>query len=156
MSDVVRRNGMKRLLQSLAWFVFLGILLVAAAMLYSTQRGSMTWYFRVNGQVTVDGRRTTGYLHANTQKTALLLTRTDDATPETYLVPFEHNKLIWDCGKWHPIRFLPIAIGGLNPPCSGFADPAKLHDPPLAATLVRAPRLVEFSTASGRRIKGEW
>ena len=148
---------MKKLLHILVWVVSIGILVLAGAMVYSTQRGHMTWYFRVNGQVTVDGRKTTGYLHANTLKTLLLLTRTDDATPETYAVSLDRGRPIIDCGEWHPIRFLPMPVGDLNPPCSGFtADPAQDRDPPIPATLVRAPRYVEFSTASGKKVKGEW
>jgi hypothetical protein len=61
-----------------------------------------------------------------------------------------------DCGEWHPIRFLPMAVRDANPPCSGFTDPARIHDPPVGKTLVRTPRSVEFSTASGKRVKGEW
>ena len=125
--------------------------------MYSTHRGHMTWYFRVNGLVTVDGRKTTGYLHANTQKTLLLLSRTDHDRPETYAVSLDRGRSILDCGEWHPIRFLPMPVGDVNPPCSGVtAAPAQDRDPPVPATLVRAPRYVEFSTASGKKVKGEW
>jgi hypothetical protein len=147
---------MKKLFSILFWFVFVGLIVAAAAMLYSTERGYMTWYFRVNGRVTVDGQPTSGYLHANTQKTILLLTRTDASRPETDLMPLDPHQPMLDCGEWHPIRFLPMAVGDLNPPCSGFTDPARVHDPPVGKTLVRAPRSVEFSTVSGRKIKGEW
>jgi hypothetical protein len=146
---------MKRLLRFLGWVIFVGALLAIGGMIYSTQSGYTTWYLRVNGQVTVDGRKTTGYLHANTQRTLLLLTRTDDSRRQTYLIPVDGKK-IFDCGGWHPIRFLPMAVGDLNPPCSVFTDPAPVTDAPIDSTLIRGRRSVEFSTASGKKIKAEW
>jgi hypothetical protein len=150
-------RDMKKLFRILGFLVFAAIVLFASAMLYSTVKGYTTWYFRVNGQVTVDGHTTSGYIHVNTQRTLLLLTRTDGAEPETYLVSIVGNKQIFDCGDWHPIRFLPVPIGHLNPPCSVFtADPAKVVDPPVSATLAIARRSIEFSTVSGKRVKAEW
>jgi hypothetical protein len=147
---------MKKLLRIVGGLSLAGVLVVAGAVLYSTVRGSMTWYFRVNGRVTVDGHKTTGYMHANTQRTILLLTRTDGGRPETYLVPLGERRAIFDCGDWHPVRFLPIAIGDLSPACSPFTDPAKVVDAPIDKTLVRGRRSVEFSTASGKKVKAEW
>jgi hypothetical protein len=148
---------MKKLRQILGSLIFGGILLVAFSLVYSTARGNMTWYFRVNGQVTVDGHKTTGYLHANTQRTILLLTRTDGPRPETYLIPVGENGAVLDCRDWHPVRCLPFPVRQVNPPCSVFTvDPAKRADPPVAATAIRRARSVEFSTASGKRVRAEW
>ena len=63
---------MKRLSKTVGQIIVIVILFLVGAMLYSTIKGYTTWYFRVNGQVTVDGRHTTGYLHANLQRTLLL------------------------------------------------------------------------------------
>jgi len=148
---------MKTVLRILSSLVLIAVLLMAGAMLYSTWRGYMTWCFRVNGQVTVDGHRTTGYMHANTRKTILLLTRTDGSRPETYLVSLGDEQAILDCGKWHPTRFLPFSVSHVNPPCSAFTvEPADVADPPVAATLVRDRRSIEFSTASGKKIRAEF
>jgi hypothetical protein len=147
---------MKGLLRALGTLIFFSVLLLAGAMLYSTLKGYTTWYFRVNGRVTVDGRKTTGYMHANTQRTILLLTRTDDARPETYLVPLRGHQAVLDCGAWHPARFLPFPVGDLSPPCSFFTDPAAVRDPLATGTLQRMPRSVEFATVSGRKVKAEW
>lgn len=148
---------MKRLVQIFGWGVFVGVLLLAGVLLYSTASGQLTWYFRVNGQVMVDGQETTGYLHANMQKTLLMLTRTDDARPETYLVSLGDERAVLDCGEWRAIRFLPFPVGDVSPPCStSTVAPAKFLDPPVAATRVRAARSVEFSTASGKKVRGEW
>jgi len=137
--------------------VLIAVLIVAGAIWYSAAKGYTTWYFRVDGQVTVDGHETTGYMHANTQKTILLLTRTDDGRAETYLVSLGDEKAILDCGKWHPTRFLPFPIGHVNPPCSMFAvEPADVADAPVSATLVRKQTSVEFTTASGKKVKAEW
>jgi hypothetical protein len=107
----------------------------------------------------VNGRATAGYLHANTKKTLLLLTRTDDPKPETYLVFLEREAKmqVLDCGEFHPLRFLPFPVGHLNPPCSVFSgEPVKFQDPPLSTTLTIGRNYVEFSTASGKRIRGQW
>jgi hypothetical protein len=148
---------MKKVLRSLGSIVFLALIFVAGSLAYSTWRGYIGWYFLVNGQVVVNGRETTGYLHANTDKTLLMLTRTDDSQPETYLVSLGPERAVVDCGEWHPLRFLPFPVGHVNSPCSFFTvDPAKLRDPPVTSTLERRPRYVEFSTASGKKVRAQW
>jgi len=57
---------MKKMLRILGWLLAAGVLVLVSATLYSTLEGYTTWYFRVNGQVTVDGHETNGYMHANT------------------------------------------------------------------------------------------
>jgi hypothetical protein len=137
--------------------ILTGTLSVGAGVVYSTAKGYMSWYFRVNGEVTVDGHATPGYMHANTQRTVLLLTRTDEARPETYLVALEHGQRIIDCGEWHPSRFVPFSIGDVNPPCSAFSlDPIKILDAPVPKSLVLGRRSIEFSTSSGKKIRAEW
>jgi hypothetical protein len=122
---------MKNFLRALGRMAVIAVLFMVASIVYSTWRGYIRWYFRVDGQVLVNGQKTTGYLHANTDKTILLLTRTDDSRPETYLVSLGPTKSVFDCGEWHPLRFLPFPIGDLSHPCSAFTiDPAKVHDPP--------------------------
>jgi hypothetical protein len=143
---------MRTLLKVLGWLVLVAVLVVASRELYF---GNTTWYFRVNGQVTVDGHKTTGYLHANVRRTALLVTRTDAVRPETYLVSLGDEKAILDCGRWHPTRFLPSPIGDINPPCF-LSDPKEIADAAISATLKFEPRSVEFSTASGKKVKAEW
>src|SRR5271157_943248 len=135
--------------------VLMGIVLVLVSIAYSTVKGHMTWYFRVNGEVTVDGHKTSGYMHANTDRNVLLLTRTDGKSRETYSILLSYGKGINDCGEWNPPRFFPIAIGDVDPPCL-IVDPAKVIDAPLAGTLVRERRSVQFSTASGKKVKAEW
>ena len=146
---------MKKLLRVIGWLFALVVIVIAFAMVHSTANGYIRWYFRVGGTVTVDGRKT-GYLHANTTRTMLLVTRTDESRPETYLVPLPDRRFITDCGDWHPIRFLPMPIGDINPPCSIFTDPATVQDAPVNSTLSTSRRSIEFLTASGKRIKAEW
>ena len=145
---------MKAVLRLIGWIVSLGVLLIATAVTYSTVKGRLTWFFRVNGSVLVNGQKTKGYLHANTTKTVLLVTRTDSGSPETYLVPLQGSAWIIDCGHWHPIRFLPVPIGDVNPPCSGYDTPT--GDWPMSPARIPSRRSVEFSTASGKKIKAEW
>ncbi len=148
---------MRKLLRTLGTLVLLALLWFAGSLAYSTWRGYAHWYFRVNGQVVVNGHETSGYLHANTDKTLLLLTRTDGSRPETYLVSLGPSKTVLDCGEWHPLRFLPFPVGDVNPPCTVSAsDPAKVHDPPTTATLTSGRNFIEFSTASGKKVKALW
>lgn len=134
----------------------LALLFVVGSSAYSTWRGYMLCYFRVNGQVIVDGQTTSGYLHANTDKTLLILTRTDDTRPESYLISLGPTKTSFDCGEAHPLPFLPFPVGDLNPPCSFFTDPAKVRDPPINGTVTAGRNFVEFSTASGKKVRGQW
>lgn len=144
---------MKTVLRTLGWIAFAAFILVASGVVYSTATGRLDWYFRVNGVVTINGQKSSGYLHTNTQRTILLITRTDASRPETYLVAVL-ERTIAHCGDWHPVRFLPFAVGGANPLCT--VDPATVLDPPLNASAVTGRRSIEFSTASGKKVKAEW
>jgi hypothetical protein len=148
--------GMKKLLRLLGWIVFLGLLVIAIGLGYSTAKGHSVWCFRVNGVVTVNGIRSNGYLHANTKRTFLFLTRMDENSPETYLVPLQGSDWIIDCGNWHPIRFMPVPMRDIDPPCSNYDTPSGVKDPPESRTLITSRRSVEFSTASGKKIRAEW
>lgn len=147
---------MKKLVRIVGVVLLLGILLLVFALVYTTVKGQTAWYFRVNGVITVNGQETTGYLHANSQRTILLITRTDGKKNETYLVPVTNRAVIMDCGDWNTVRFLPIPVGDLSPPCSAFTNPERVLDPSIPATLVQERRSISFSTASGKKIKAEW
>lgn len=156
LTDSLLTCVMKIALRILGSIVLVGILLGALALLYSTLQGHITWYFRVNGRVLVDGRQTSGYMHANTDRTILLITRSDGKRNETYLIPVTDRAAILDCGNWSPIHFVPTPVKGATPPCSASPDPANNPDPPNSSTLVREGRFVSFSTASGKKVKAEW
>jgi hypothetical protein len=148
---------MKALLRILGVVISFAVVLLVISTVYVTATGRLTWYFRVNGVVSIDGQTTSGYMHANTQRTILLITRTDGKRPETYLVSVGDGKPISDCGDWRPIRFFPFPVGDVNPPCLlPPVDPAKVLDAPLPKTMLHDRRSIEFSTASGRRVKAEW
>lgn len=147
---------MQRLLGVLGWIVLVTLLLAVGAVGYSTWSGDAHWYFRVNGQVAVDGRETTGYMHANTDKTLLLLTRTDEARPETYLVSLAPPTTVVDCGEWHPLRFVPFPVRA-NPPCTlSTVNSAKVHDPPASANITTGRNFIEFSTTLGKKVRAQW
>jgi hypothetical protein len=147
---------MNNLLRVLGRIVVVALLVAAVTVAYSAWRGNMSWYFRVNGQVAVDGHETTGYMHANTDKTLLLLTRTDEARPETYLVSLAQPTTVIDCGEWHPVRFLPFPVRE-NPPCTASTvDPGKVHDPPVSVNITTGRNFVEFSTKSGKKVRAQW
>ena len=90
---------MKRVVRIIGSLVLLVVVILVVAMVFSTAKGYTIWYFRVNGSVMVDGRETSGYMHANTHRDILLITRTDGSRPETYLVPVASGKPVLDCGK---------------------------------------------------------
>jgi hypothetical protein len=145
---------MKKMFRTAASVALAAFLLGAFA--YSTVKGQTTWYFRVNGQVFVDGRQTSGYMHANVDRTILLVTRTDGTKAEAYLVPVADRSAILDCGDWSPVRFLPNPVRSVHPPCSPLADATSTSDAPISSTLVREGRFVSFSTTSGKKIKAQW
>lgn len=152
----VMASFVKIALRAVGSIVLVGISLGAFALLYSTLEGHITWYFRVHGQVLVNGRQTSGYMHANTDRTILLITRSDGERNETYLIPVADHAAILGCGNWSPIHFVPTPIKGATPPCSVSPDPANNPDPPNSSTLFREGRFVSFSTASGKKVKAEW
>lgn len=147
---------MKKALRTVGSTVLAGFLLGALALLYSTVKGSTTWYFRVDGQVLVDDRETAGYMHANADRTILLVTRTDRKRAETYLVPVVDRAAIRYCGDWSPVRLMPNPVRVVNPPCSASTDPANISDAPISSTLIREGRFVSFSTVSGKKVKAQW
>jgi len=147
---------MRKLFGVLSRMMLVTAVFGVVASVYSTAKGYTIWFFRVSGSVTVDGHKTSGYMHANTKRMALLITRTDEGRPETYLVPLQGSHWIADCGNWHPIRFLPVPIGDLNPPCSGYDTPVGARDAPEYRSLITSRRSIEFSTASGKKVKAEW
>lgn len=146
---------MNKILRILGRTILAIAIVFAMATAYSTAKGHTTWYFRVNGSVTVDGQPTSGYMHTNTGRTVLLITRTDGSRPETYLVPLPASRAIRDCGTWHPIRFLPYAEGELNPLCMDVKS-ADVIDPPVNTSIVQAKRSIQFTTASGKKVKAEF
>jgi len=146
---------MNKALRILGQLILAGAIVFAVAIAYSTAKGYTTWFFRVNGSVTVDRHPTSGYMHTNAHRTILLVTRTDGSRPETYLVPLSDSKLILDCGAWHPVRFLPNPVGDLNPLCMDVKS-ADVIDAPANTSVVRAGRSIQFTTASGKKVKAEF
>jgi hypothetical protein len=146
---------MRKLTKIIGYLVAVGIAIIVASMVYSTAQGRTQWYFRVNGEITVDGHSTSGYLHANLRRTVLLLTRTDGKRAETYLVYLPGMTMV-DCGDWNPPRFFPSMVSDVNPPCSPIANPATNLDPPLSGSAITRQRSIELSTASGKHVKAEW
>ena len=148
---------MKKLLRVLGWILFAGVLLIVFAIAYSTAMGRVTWVFRVNGSVLVNGQKTSGYLHADPQRTSIFLTRTDEGRRETYRVRVLGRKAVDDCLDWSPPRFLPFPLRSDDEaPCMGLPARSTVMDAPVGATLIPSRRSVEFTTSSGKTIKAEW
>jgi len=94
-------------------------------------------------------------MHANVDRTVLLVTRTDGNKAETYLVPVADRATILDCGDWSPVRFIPNPVRKENSPCTALLPSAKTSDAPISSSLVREGRFLSFSTASGKKIKAQ-
>lgn len=145
---------LKKLAKLLGLLFILVAIVVVIFLVLSTMAGTTQWFFRVNGQVSVNGQENSGYMHANTLRTFLLVTTTDGQKPETYVVPLISIKM-WGCSSWHPIRFLPTPMGTWSS-CNLPAYSAVVVDPPLPKTLMCHQRSIEFTTASGRKVKAEF
>ena len=132
-------------------------LLVAAPLTYSTARGYTEWWLMSGGHVAVDGVRE-GYLHRNWSRSAVIVTRTDLATRQSYLIQLNGSKFLTYCGDWHAPRLPAFPIGDVNPPCMGFDNEAEHQegDYPLSSTLSSRPGFVEFSTVRGKRVTVSW
>lgn len=137
--------------------LFAFALLIAAGLTYSTVHGYMGWWFWSSGSVVVDGNRH-GYIHINSQHSAVIITRTDSNPRQSYLVDLSGIKWMIHCGDWHAPRFPAFAIGDVNPPCSIFGNGADLPtaDNPIVDTLKAGLRSVEFQTMQGRRVSASW
>jgi hypothetical protein len=134
------------------------LVLITLAVAYSTCSGYMVWYLPIRSRIFLDDHETEGYVHrCLTDHRLVMITIRNNPKPETYLVWLEHRHNIVDCGQFHPPPYLPIPIGDLSPPCSMFnIDPTEVRDPPMTQTLLTTPMSVEFSTASGHKIRAQW
>ena len=152
----MQRARKRRIAQFLGMFAIMAVVL-AAPIGYSTLRGYTSWWLGLRGTVKVNGV-SGGYMHKNTEGTAIILTRTDTQPRQSYLIGLSKPGLLLDCGGWSAPHSPVFAIGDVNPPCSFFssreADPKT--DRPLAPTLFIQPKHLVFATTSGKRIEGLW
>jgi hypothetical protein len=131
-------------------------LLVTAALAYSTARGYTTWWFRSDGNVAVDGVRE-GYLHKNWSHTAVIITRSDTKTMQSYLVRLSGSRLLIHCGDWHAPQLPVFSTGDVRFPCSVFNPEAgPQDDAPVLSTLLIRPGFVEFGTLRGKKVRATW
>jgi len=132
-------------------------LLLVIGLAYSTVQGYTTWWFRRTGLVTVDGVPN-GYLHRNSKRSAVIITRSDLSPKQSYLVDLSGSKFLLHCGEWHAPRVPAFPIGDLSSPCSIFNNGTDMvtADNPLFSTLVVRPNAVEFSTTQGRKVAASW
>jgi len=132
-------------------------LLLAVGLGYSTAHGYMTWWFTSSGQVTVDGAPS-GFLHANWQHSAVIVTRTDLRPSQSYLVGLSGRKSLIHCGDWRAPRLPAFPIGDVNPPCSFFSNGSELPvaDNAVLSTLTARRGFVEFQTEHGKKVTASW
>lgn len=148
-------RAVKIVLKSTGAILTAFMLVLAAALAYSTSKGYTTWWFSSNGLVAVDGVRS-GYMHRNGEHSAVIITRTDSHVKQSYLVGIEGKRVI-HCGEWHAPRFPAFPIGDVNTPClgvNGWGLPAA--DNPVSSTLIARPGFVEFHTQKGRTVTASW
>jgi hypothetical protein len=138
--------------------VLAGFLVIPLA--YSTARGYTQWWLMSGGHVTVNGVRA-GYMHTNWSHSAVMITRTDSSSKQSYLVRISGEEFVGPmvyCGDWHAPRVPAFPIGDVNPPCMGILDGPDPPgaDRPRTSTLIARPRFVEFSTAEGKKVTATW
>jgi hypothetical protein len=142
-------------------FAGLGLLifavLFAVSLWYSTAHGYTTWWFSSSSQVAIDGVRS-GFLHVNTEHSAVIITRTDLRPSQSYLVGLSGRKFLIHCGDWQAPRLPAFPIGDVNPPCSFFSNGADLPvaDNAVFSTLTARPGFVEFQTGRGKKVTASW
>ena len=137
--------------------LFLFALLCAMSLWYSTAHGYMTWWFSSSSQLAVDGVRS-GFLHVNSEHSAVIVTRTDLRPSQSYLVGLLGEKSVTHCGDWEAPRLLAFPIGDVNPPCSFFSNGSDLPvaDNAVLSTLTARPGFVEFKTEHGKKVTVSW
>jgi len=147
----------KLALKVVGLLLFAFVLLIAAALTYSTAHGYMGWWFWSSGSVAIDGSGH-GYIHINKQHSAVIITRTDSRPRQSYLVALSGREWIIHCGEWQAPRFPAFPIGDVNPPCSIFSNGADMPtaDNPKVDTLKTGPHSLEFETVQGHRISASW
>ena len=132
---------MRRSLKIVGTVVFVFLLLIVVAVAYSTKHGYTTWWHRVSsGNVAVNGVRS-GYLHRNSAHSAVIITRTDLAPAQSYLVGLSDSRWLIHCGEWHAPHFAAFPIGDVNPPSSIFGNGSDMPkaDNPEPSTLTVRP-----------------
>ena len=137
--------------------LFLFALLFAAGLWYSTAHGYTTWWFSSTSQVAIDGVRS-GFLHVNSEHSAVIITRTDLRPSQSYLVGLSSRKFLIHCGDWQAPRLPAFPIGDVNPPCSFFSNGSDLSvaDNAVLSTLTARPGFVEFKTEHGKKVTASW
>lgn len=156
-SMLVRWNrATKIILKSVAVLPLAALMVLAAALTYSTSRGYVAWWFSSNATVAVDDREN-GYLHTNWAKSAVIITRADSQPKQSYLAGL-NGKHVIHCGQWHAPHFPTFAIGDVNPPCSFFSNgwDLQIADNPDLSTLVVGTRFVEFHIEKGKKVTARW
>ena len=154
---VPRKRVVKMVLGLAGVGLFLFALLFAMSLWYSTAHGYMTWWFSSSSQVTVDGVRS-GFVHINSEHSAVIITRTDLHPSQSYLVGLSAEKSVTHCGDWEAPRFPAFPIGDVNPPCSFFTNGSELPvaDNAILSTLKARPGFVEFKTEHGKNVTASW
>jgi hypothetical protein len=143
-----------QLLKLLALLILTPITLIASLLFIRTEQGRIGWFVLEPGQVIIDGEHTSGYLHLERSQRLLLLSRTDELRPITYLISLGATRLAIDCADWSPGRWWVVAMGGdVNPPCFWASGE---RDPILFPTLKKGPSFVEFWTRSGKKVRAQW
>ncbi len=120
------------------------LILVVLAMAYSTARGYTVWFIKIpHAVITVNGRRTNGWLHEANNGNRIFITRSDSSKPETYDLVFAHDGdgRVLSCGVWVASRLPMIPIGDVNPPC--FFEGLAGHG------VTKGPRSLAFTTNDG-------
>jgi hypothetical protein len=137
--------------------VLLVVLTIYAAFVYPTTHGYMRWWFRSNASLSIDGVHN-GYVHTNSDHSAIIITRTDSSPRQSYLVTLSDHRFVIHCGEWHAPHLIAFPIGHVNPPCSVFRNGEDMPsaDNPMSSTLVLRPRFVEFKTAHGKTVSASW
>jgi hypothetical protein len=142
---------MKTLVRIASLFAVVFLILVASAIIYSTEKGYTAWFVRIpDAVISVNGARAKGWVDSASNGRAIFFTRADSAKPVTYDLVFRQDGkgLVLSCGSWVAPRLAVFPVGDVNPPC--FFEGSAGHD------VTREPRSVAFTTNEGARVEARW
>ena len=122
-----------------------------------------TAYFVIvpGARVYADGKPISGWLHRRKKGDRFIVTRSDSARHESFLFTLPNNERdggVISCGQWAAPRFPLVAIGDVNPPCSGFdfGGDSKPRPKTPERNFRVGPRFLEFTADDGNRIRTSW
>src|ERR1035441_8353944 len=151
---------MRTVLRVFLWVVGVLALLMSAAIVRSTVKGTVVWYVSIpNVSFQTDGKPSNAWLHQETKGRPMILTRRVNQRHESYLITPPTGRRGGDvspCGQWTAPRLpvFPVPTGGWEP--LYCFEPLPEGQKPPAQDVVFGMHSVSFNADDGSRITARW